>query len=203
MNKTKRGLQLSAAIVSIVFASILLIGSIEMLDVLDALYESTEAEALASSLDLLYTIYSLVMLFSIAIIVVSSLICRKPKAGTHKGLVIADLAMNGVLVVLYILSTSIYFMCMPLISVGLFVASLCVKNIVSLETTQNTSQVVNTSTPETNVEKNEADSFVTDVAIIDEVSANIDRFRKLNKDGVITDEELKTLIQNETKKLKK
>lgn len=136
MNKTKRGLQLGAAITSIVFASILAVGTIYLIIVAmgingdlpdDMAYESAQMSIIIAT-------YVLILLGCIANLIVSSLICRKPQENMHKGLCIASLVMNAVIALFELINLSVWCL-LPLAVVGLFIASLCVKNNVAEENT--------------------------------------------------------------------
>lgn len=144
MNKTKRGLQLAAAITSIAFSGLLALGSIYLLSMLKDL-EVANGGALEGA-STIRAIYICVMLFAAATIIVCSFICAKPKNGTHKGLCITALVLNAVLAVLYLYSGSFYAVC-PIVCVGLFIAALCVKGKNAVVTEENTN-VVEEAKPE-------------------------------------------------------
>lgn len=127
MNKTKRGLQLGAAITSIVLGAIMAVGALFIVlftNDLGAAIGADEA-ATGAALSLIKTAYIIAMLFCVAVIVVSALICRKPGENYHKGLCIADLVLNIILAVLYISSSS-WWAVLPIIISGLFIATLCI-----------------------------------------------------------------------------
>lgn len=130
MSKVKRGLQLSAAIVSIVLSSFLALGSIALI---------SELSYLVGYYSEMITVTAFIMLFAIANIVVCSLLCTNPvkkdsnfklgkpvKNSEHLGLTITALVLSGILSLLYITSGEFILMLMPLISSGLFVAVLCI-----------------------------------------------------------------------------
>ena len=169
MNKTKRGLQLAAAITSIVFASILTIGAILTLGLLNDLDVDSSAVAV---------VYTFIILFSVSIIIISALICRTPNETMHKSLCIADLVLNIILAILYIISPS-FWVIMPLAIVGLFIAELCVNG--QDDTTQNEEQ---TSAMQSQPNSND----------------KIEKLKELNQQGIISNEEMKALIIEELKK---
>ena len=193
MNKTKRGLQLSAAIVSIVFSSLLLCGSIVMLNTL-AEYVATYGET-NESIAAVRMIYIFVMLFAIATIIVSSIICLKPKQNMHKGLCITALVLNSILILLYIAGAS-WYLVFPLISAGLFIAELSVKNTppAQIESTQEQSSPISVSNG--SQDKNSAEESIQET----DVDARIKRIKALNEQGILSDEEMKNLIMEELKK---
>lgn len=193
MNKTKRGLQLSAAIVSIVFSSLLLCGSIVMLNTL-AEYVATYGET-NESIAAVRMIYIFVMLFAIATIIVSSIICLKPKQDMHKGLCITALVLNSILILLYIAGAS-WYLVFPLISAGLFIAELCVKNTppAQIQSTQEQSSPISVSNG--SQDKNSAEESIQET----DVDERIKRIKALNEQGILSDEEMKNLIMEELKK---
>lgn len=193
MNKTKRGLQLSAAIVSIVFSSLLLFGSIVILNTL-AEYVATYGET-NESIAAVRMIYIFVMLFAIATIIVSSIICLKPKQDMHKGLCITALVLNSILTLLYIAGAS-WYLVFPLISAGLFIAELCVKNTpsVQIQSTQEQSSPISVSNG--SQDQNSAEESIQET----DVDVRIKKIKELNEQGIVSDEEMKNLIMEELKK---
>ncbi len=133
MNKTKRGLQLAAAIISIVLAALLTIGAIYILGALEELTDAADANGL--SLSAYKITYILILCACIANIIVSSLICRKPNNNMFLGLSITALVMNAVLALLYIIAGTAYAI-LPLVVVGLFIAELCMPNKTTAEISQ-------------------------------------------------------------------
>ena len=127
MNKTKRGLQLGAAITSIVLSSILAIVALYLISALKEVHDAFASDPDFSGVMYATTMltYVFILFGCIANIVVSALICRKPVNTTHKGLCITSLVLNAVLAFIYILSASLWCV-LPLIIVGLFIAELCV-----------------------------------------------------------------------------
>lgn len=215
MNKTKRGLQLGAAITSIVFASILAVSAIYLLIVTnnlirawgDAEYSSeysltsSEYSLISSEYSLIMIIYILILLFSIATIIVSALICRKPNEKMHLGLCVADLVLNSLLAILYIAAGTPVAV-MPIIIVGLFIAELCVKNkkateIVTSSGLNNSEDVKVDAKTENNMgEKTSTEQKSGDL----KSNEKIEKIKKLNKEGILSDEEMKKLIIEELKK---
>ncbi len=192
MNKTKRGLQLSAAIVSIVFSSLLFLGSIV---ILNTLAEYVAAYGEVEGVATVRMIYIFVMLFAIATIVVSSIICSKPKQNMHKGLCITALVLNSILTLLYVAGTS-WYLVFPLICVGLFIAELCVKNTPPAQA-QNTNQQ---PSPTSVLDGLQNQSTAVETTQETDVDARIKRIKALNEQGIISDEEMKNLIMEELKK---
>lgn len=186
MNKTKRGLQLAAAITSIAFAAVLIIGSIYILafiqDLISAGMES------GPEYSVIQLSYILIILLSVAIIIISAFICKRPNEKMHKGLCITDLILNAVLAVLYIIAGSLWLL-LPLAVVGLFIAELCIKNKVNSDETATINEADANSTPIEGSSKTENSS-----------NSKIEKIKELNKQGVLSDEEMKTLIIDELKK---
>ncbi len=161
MNKTKRGLQLGAAITSIVLSSILAIVALYLIcalkEVRDAFAGDPEfsgvmyASTMLTYVLILFGCYVLILFGCIANIVVSALICRKPINTTHKGLCITSLVLNAALALFYIIGASLWCV-LPLIIVGLFIAELCLNSKVPAATANldaSNATVVNTETTET------------------------------------------------------
>lgn len=194
MNKTKRGLQLSAAIVSIVFSSLLLFGSIVILNTL-AEYVATYGET-NESMAAVRMIYIFVMIFAISTIIVSSIICLKPKQDMHKGLCITALVLNSILTLLYIAGAS-WYLVFPLISAALFIAELCVKNTppAQIQSTQQ-EQSSPISVSNGSQDQNSAEESIQET----DVDVRIKRIKALNEQGIVSDEEMKNLIMEELKK---
>lgn len=127
MSKVKRGLQLSASILSIVFGAILLIGAIYLI----AFTIDAGSVAGVEGLGIIYVTYGLIIAFCIALIVVCACMCPNPskkgKNAKYTGLIITALVFNCILLLIYILEAS-FWAIMPLISAGLFIAALCIKD---------------------------------------------------------------------------
>lgn len=201
MNKTKRGLQLGAAITSIVFASILAVSAIYLLIVTNNLIRAWGDAEYSSEYSLIMITYILILLFSIATIIVSALICRKPNEKMHLGLCVADLVLNSLLAILYIAAGTPVAV-MPIIIVGLFIAELCVKNkkateIVTSSGLNNSEDVKVDAKTENNMgEKTSTEQKSGDL----KSDEKIEKIKKLNKEGILSDEEMKKLIIEELKK---
>ena len=201
MNKTKRGLQLGAAITSIVFASILAVSAIYLLIITTTLIRAWGDAEYSSEYSLIMIIYILILLFSIATIIVSALICRKPNEKMHLGLCVADLVLNSLLAILYIAAGTPVAV-MPIIIVGLFIAELCVKNkkateIVTSSGLNNSEDVKVDAKTENNMgEKTSTEQKSGDL----KSDEKIEKIKKLNKEGILSDEEMKKLIIEELKK---
>ena len=205
MNKTKRGLQLGAAITSIVFASILAVSAIYLLIITNNLIRalgdaeySSEYSLISSEYSLIMITYILILLFSIATIIVSALICRKPNEKMHLGLCVTDLVLNSLLAILYIAAGTPVAV-MPIIIVGLFIAELCVKNkkateIVTSSGLNNSEDVKVDAKTENNMgEKTSTEQKSGDL----KSDEKIEKIKKLNKEGILSDEEMKKLIIEE------
>lgn len=186
MNKTKRGLQLAAAITSIAFAGVLIIGSIYIL----ALIQDLISAGMESGPEyrLIQLSYILIILLSVAIIIISTFICKRPNEKMHKGLCITDLILNAVLAVLYIIAGSLWLL-LPLAVVGLFIAELCIKNKV------NSNETATLNETDANLSSIEGSSKTENSS-----NSKIEQIKELNKQGVLSDEEMKTLIIDELKK---
>ena len=139
MSKVKRGLQLSAAIVSIVFSAILIIGAIELISYFGPYM------GLGYGVESIVVVSICILLFSIADIIICSFLCVNPDKkyqrnlllaksvgatiptnSEGKGLTITALVLSSVLALLYIIGGSVWIV-MPLISCGLFIAVLCIQ----------------------------------------------------------------------------
>jgi len=142
MSKVKRGLQLAAAIVGIVFNSILVLACIYTANIVSTYVSSG---AFYGYYGLILLVYIGSVLLSIANIVICSIICSNPeKRGNgyeHKGLTITALVLSAVIVLLYSASADA-FLLVPLITCGLFIAVLCIpkekSNSIVVNSTQNT-----------------------------------------------------------------
>lgn len=193
MNKTKRGLQLAAAITSIAFAGVLIIGSILILALIqDLISAGMESGPEYSVIQLSYI---LIILLSVAIIIISAFICKRPNEKMHKGLCITDLILNAVLAVLYIIAGSLWLL-LPLAVVGLFIAvvglfiaELCIKTKV------NSNKTATLNETDANLSSIEGSSKTENSS-----NSKIEKIKELNKQGVLSDEEMKTLIIDELKK---
>lgn len=183
MNKTKRAFQLTASIISIVSSAILIAILIYMLNLVSLIASAN------SGLGDVYLIKSTLVtgiVFCVAIIIVSSFICVKPKNGsTHRGLCITALVLNSILFLTLISSESLMAIA-PGVCVGFFIAELCIKNTVAPVAEPTASQ--------------ETEIKVKPTTTQTDVDAKIEKIKELNKQGIISDEEMKNLILDELKK---
>ena len=181
MNKTKRAFQLTASIISIVVSAILIVALIYMISIFNLLVITN------SGLNDVYFFRSTLIMgivFCIAIIIISSLICTKPKNGsTHRGLCITALVLNAILFLMFASSESLFAIA-PGVCVGFFIAELCIKNTVE---TPAVAESTENSAPQAETPKADVD-------------AKIEKIKELNKQGILSDEEMKNLIMNELKK---
>ncbi len=179
MSKIKRSLQLSAAIVSIVFGGILAISGIYTAYLLASYGTYGDFPV-----GLYIAVSVMIVLFAVAMIVVCSLMCpdpnKKENPTNYTGLTITGLVLNALLVFLYILSGDFLIMLLPLVSVGLFIATLCVKDMPQVQT--------------------EVKEEVKKQEKSESSNNKIDSIRKLHEDGIINEDEMKSLIIKELEK---
>mgnify|MGYP007043619426 CR=1 FL=1 len=156
MNKTKRNLELAAAIMSIVFGTILLLGGIVLIQGVNAIisnptqYGYTEDQIPA--FELVKTSSIIVILIAIALIIVASLLCPAPKVdsrtGTIKnrrGLGITISIMTGIMALMELSGNQVLYGLLIAIPCVLMIVSLCMKHGPNVEVTL--SQATNTYAP--------------------------------------------------------
>ena len=149
MNKTKRNLELAAAIMSIVFGAILLLGGIILIQGANAIirnptqYGYTEDQIPA--LELIKT-------SSIALIIIASLLCPAPKVDTRtgtiknrRGLGITIAIMTGIMALMELSGNQVLFGLLIAIPCILMIVSLCMKHGPNVEVTL--SQAANAYAP--------------------------------------------------------
>lgn len=193
MNKAKRAVQLTGAIISICIGALSIVGYVYLICVFAQLSgtASTIPDFDASFMGIYYVAFVLGILFSIALIICGSLMCPNPdkKNTQYKGLNITMLVLNSILLLLSLSSlteaTSIITVILCLGTVGLFIAALCIKDTPA-EQPANTQVEQGNAPAQDNVSKTG--------------NEKIDAIRKLHEDGVISEEEMKSLIMKELEK---
>lgn len=156
MNKTKRNLELAAAIMSIVFGAILLLGGIILIQGANAIirnptqYGYTEDQIPA--LELIKTSSIIVILIAIALIIIASLLCPAPKVDTRtgtiknrRGLGITIAIMTGIMALMELAGNQVLYGLLIAIPCILMIVSLCMKHGSNVEVTL--SQAANAYAP--------------------------------------------------------
>jgi len=199
MNKTKRALQLTGAIISIILGGFLLVW---------AIFLSTYAPAVLTKLnvinkaEILFEIYvscGLCILFAFALVIVALFFRTDPiqrnKPTEYKGLTIALLVLNVALLVFICsnfskIPTVVAIICC-LVNIGLFIAVLCIPCELQ-NTSQNTAVENKQNIQQQNIKSTEQNDTLA--------RGKIRQIRELNRQGVITDSEMKELIIKELNK---
>ncbi len=204
MNKTKRKLQLTAAIINIVLGVVSIIACIILLTSIGTFIDRLCANdpQLADFIKeigegVIYGAVIIAMLFSIVIIICAGFMCPNPdkKNTQYKGLTITLLVFDILLLLSSFANCSdaagIIDVILCLINVGLLIASLCIKDTTKGETicVNQNGETTKYSTSQSNEQQAHATG-----------NDNIDSIRKLHEDGVISEEEMKTLIKKELDK---
>ena len=125
MNNTKRGLELAAAIITIIVSSIMVLGAFVLLSNLNTL----EDQVHQAEIDILKGAIIFLLVISVVMIVFGTILCANPvKNGVYKprvGISITLLVLLGLVAVLEIESPLYFaFFATPF---GLLLASLCMK----------------------------------------------------------------------------
>lgn len=200
MNKTKRALQLTSAILSIVAGSIFVVACFYILafapmlleQIVGSEYVGYAGEALA----LIYAGVILCMCFSVAMIVVGACACpnrsKRKTPSENTGYTITLLILNGVSFLFSLIGGSVLWILISLIIIGLCVAVLCIP---SEKITPASAGQVQGSADSLGVEKTSAPSLQAQTS-----SAKIAKIRELNAQGVLSDQEMKELIIQELNK---
>ena len=189
----KKGLNLAAAICSIVLGGILVIGAISSFSLLSAI--GSEAGVDASMMGLVETILVFILLFSIAVVLVA-IACVVKRNSDGKGIKIALLVLMLILAILEFAGSSIMWGIVCLVPVGLEIASLAIPEKTD-PSVYNTSQSVfnyGYSVAATKVEP-EAKNDTT-------ISAKIAELKKLKDDNLITEEQYNNAVDELITKLK-
>ncbi len=202
MSSVKRKLQLSGAITSICIGSLSLIGAIlAAVMVFPLLAEISAVPEAAGLIIVMLLIVLITLAFGIAMIVCGAKMCVNPsnreKPTEYKGLTIALIVFAVILFLCAIYSiatgaasfiTWLELICYIAI-IALFIASLCVKGGVAAQPAQAAQSAQ--QAPAQTAEQPSAQSTQND---------KIASIRKLQADGVITEEEAKNLIIKELEK---
>lgn len=144
MNKVKRSLQLSAAIIGILFSSLCILGSVYMVFISISLIGFLGGFEFILT-GYLFFIAFVVLVFSVANIIVCSFLCRNK---VSVGLSITAILLNALLIIGCVLATEYQWLAaVPIVVVILLFASMFVKN-----TPKSTSIEVTAQVPE-NIEK--------------------------------------------------
>ncbi len=203
MNKTKRKLQLASAIISIFLGAIGVIACIFLMATIGAIVDigSTADAQFADAINqfgkgVIYAALIVVMMFGIALIICGSLMCRNPeKRNTeYKGLTITLLVLNSLMLISSIVgctdASGIADLLLCLVNVGLLIGSLCIKG--ESKDAPNNETVCVTQDGQTICQEPTTNKS--------NVNSKIDAIRKLHEDGLISEEEMKTLILKELDK---
>lgn len=142
----KKYLNISAAICSIVFGALLIIGSIQLLSMLNA-YEGE----LTETGKLLKPITIGLIVFSLAVIVIS-ILCIVKSSSKGNGLKIALISLMAILAILEIIGGSFGWGFICLIPVGLEIASIAVKESKPETVVENKQEQAEEAKPEIVVE---------------------------------------------------
>ena len=189
----KKGLNLAAAICSIVLGGILVIGAISSFSLLSAI--GSEAGVDPSMMGLVEAILVFILLFSIAVVLVA-IACVVKRNSDGKGIKIALLVLMLILAILEFAGSSIMWGIVCLVPVGLEIASLAIPEKTD-PSVFNTSQSVfnyGYSVAATKVEP-EAKNDTT-------ISAKIAELKKLKDDNLITEEQYNNAVDELITKLK-
>lgn len=202
MNKAKRKLQLTGAIISIIIGAVSIVFGIVLMALIGSADLGTidpEMSKLAEDgvKGILYAGIILSMIFSAALIICGSLMCPNPdkKNTEYKGLTITLLVLNSLMLLSSCLSFtgagSVIDIILCLATVGVLIAALCIKDNGVQAPAGETANVQNGQSASQPV-KNESAQQTN--------NGKIDSIRKLHEEGVISEEEMKKLIVKELEK---
>lgn len=128
MNKTKRTLELIAAIFSIVLGALLSLGSIIILGGINVGFSGAD-QSIQSLGDMLKIITIIILIGSIAIVILGSLLCVPPqKLKNRIGLQIALTIMVGIIAVFELLGNSLLYFILFSAPFVLLIISMCLRN---------------------------------------------------------------------------
>lgn len=151
MNKTKRGFELAGAIISIVLISFLILISLifvlgaydtnELFVTINGSYAEITEEQLQAVINLFRTVFTLLLFFSVAVLILAIILCIPPKVLNGKyqsrfGVSLAISIMLGILTLLFLSSLFGILFAVPL---AFIIVSMCLKHNVVYDTTNITS----------------------------------------------------------------
>lgn len=151
MNKTKRGFELAGAIISIVLISFLILISLifvlgaydtnELFVTINGSYAEITEEQLQAVINLFRTVFTLLLFFSVAVLILAIILCIPPKVLNGKyqsrfGVSLAISIMLGILTLLFLSSLFGILFAVPL---AFIIVSMCLKHNVIYDTTNITS----------------------------------------------------------------
>ena len=151
MNKTKRGFELAGAIISIVLISFLILISLifvlgaydtnELFITINGSYAEITEEQLQAVINLFRTVFTLLLFFSVAVLILAIILCIPPKVLNGKyqsrfGVSLAISIMLGILTLLFLSSLFGILFAVPL---AFIIVSMCLKHNVIYDTTNITS----------------------------------------------------------------
>ena len=182
----KKGLNLAAAICSVVLGGILLIGAISSFSLLSEIGASAGVDASAVWLVELVLIF--ILLFSIAVILVG-IACIVKRHSDGKGLKIALLTLMVVLALLEFAGDSLLWGIICLVPAGLEIASIAIREKSDAAAAETGKSVFNYdySVAATKAEP-EAKNDTT-------ISAKIEELKKLKDDNLITEEQYNKAVE--------
>lgn len=191
MNNRKRGLELAAAIITIVGASILGIGSLVIL-----LNPNQVVDGYMYDFSSIQGIIFLLLCASITMIILGAILCTNPmKNGVYNprfGVSITLLVLLGLFAVFEI-QNFLYFALFAT-PFGLLLGSVCMKNPVS--------QIVTTTTEETNnQEEPEQATIIQDNNTDLSVEEQLKKLKELKELGVLDEEQYKNAVEKILSKL--
>ena len=151
MNKTKRGFELAGAIITIVLISFLILISLifvlgaydtnELFVTINGSYAEITEEQLQAVINLFRTVFTLLLFFSVAVLILAIILCIPPKVLNGKyqsrfGVSLAISIMLGILTLLFLSSLFGILFAVPL---AFIIVSMCLKHNVIYDTTNITS----------------------------------------------------------------
>lgn len=205
MNKTKRAFQLTCAITSIVYGSLMLLGCIMLFSCLPMIIEMMNSAAGSTGTPavdeaMMATLYTAIMIngiFSIPIIVVGACACpdRSKRVSTpseNTGLMITLLVLHALLLIASLASLSVVCIIVSAVCVGFAIATLCIRKSATPATQPVTANVNANEGVEISIIHQSQQTSATDTKIA--------KIRALRDQGVFTPEEAKNLIIKELQK---
>ena len=151
MNKTKRGFELAGAIISIVLISFLILISLvfvlgaydtnELFVTINGSYAEITEEQLQAVINLFRTVFTLLLFFSVAVLVLAIILCIPPKVlnGKYQSRFGVSLALSIMLGVLTLLLLSNLLGLLFAVPLAFIIVSMCLKHNVIYDTTNITS----------------------------------------------------------------
>lgn len=209
MNKGKRGLELTSAIISIVMGSILALGSLVLLGSIDLLEEAAGGD-LQGMEGILKASMVITLLLSVAIIILGSILCTSPikngKIKSRMGSSIALIVLLGLLALMELSSSFFYFLLFAT-PCGLLIASICMKHNKVLASfnagTVSTATMMSTPTADEMFEKvilepeqktTTEQPVVENNTSVESIESQLLKLKELKDNGVIDEEQYKEAV---------